>query len=505
MPSLIMVSDPDIVIVGSGMGGATLAYALRDSGAQILVLERGDFLPSEPENWDATAVFRGRRYQTDDRWYTGAGKPFAPETHYVVGGNTKVYGATLPRFRASDFETTDHAEGVSPGWPISYGVLAPFYAEAERLYGVHGSRDEDPTDPDRTDPFPEEAIDHEPAIQELAERLTDQGLRPYHLPLGVDAGRGGGCILCRTCDGFPCKLRAKHDAETASLRRAMERPNVSLRVRTQALQLITDATGKRVEALTVSKEGTIEQVRAGTFVLACGAVNSAALLLRSANDRHPHGLANASDQVGRNYMAHVNTVMMSLNVRRANPTTFQKTLGVNDFYLGDDGFPHPMGNLQLLGKLLPEMITRETRYVPQRLVRWLTDHSVDWWIMSEDLPVPENRVTLDSDERITVSWSPRGLRSHRELVARAKRMMRRAGYRVNITRRMGIATVAHQCGTVRFGTDPTSSVLDPYCRSHDVENLYVVDASFFPSSSAMNPALTVAAQALRVGAHMEAP
>jgi choline dehydrogenase-like flavoprotein len=495
--------DPDIVVIGSGMGGSTLAYALRDSGAKILVIERGDVLPVEPENWDATAVFRDRRYQTDERWVDASGTTFAPETHYVVGGNTKVFGATLPRFRASDFDDVEHAEGVSPAWPISYDTLAPYYAEAERVFGVHGMAGDDPTDPPRTEPFPEGAIVHEAAIQELGARLSDQGLHPYHLPMGVDAGEGGGCVLCGTCDGFPCKLRAKHDAETAALRRALERPEVTLQVRTHAIRLRTDTSGRRVVEVVVATDGGTDTIRAGTFVVAGGAVNSAALLLRSADERHLRGLANSSDQVGRNYMAHIDTVMMSIDPRRPNPTTFQKTLGVNDFYAGDERFPYPMGNLQLLGKVLPGMITNETRYLPGRTVRWMTEHSVDWWIMSEDLPMPENRVRVTRDDRIHVAWSPRGLRAHRELVSRAKTMMRRAGYRLNIAKRMGIAAVAHQCGTVRFGTDPATSVLDPFCRSHDVENLFVVDASFFPSSAAMNPALTIAAQALRVGAHIQ--
>lgn len=497
-----MADDPDVLIVGSGMGGSTLAYALRGHGAKVLIAERGDRLPVEPQNWDPRLVFHERRYQTHERWLTPSGESFAPETHYVVGGNTKVYGATLPRFRAEDFEPREHAEGLSPGWPFSYADLAPFYAEAERLFSVHGAAGEDPTEPERDGPYPHDPVDHEPRIAELGDRIAAQGLRPYHLPLAVDAGPGGACVLCGTCDGFPCRLRAKHDAETASLRGALRDPDVTLRTRTRAIRLLTDRSGRRVQAVEVDHAGRTERLRAGTFVVACGAINSAALLLRSASPEHPDGLANTSGLVGRNYMAHVNTVMMSLDPLRRNPTTFQKTLGVNDFYRGDDAFPHPMGNLQMLGKVLPGMIVDQTRWLPRGAVRWLTDHSVDWWIMTEDLPVPDNRVTLGTGDRIVVAWSPVGLRAHRELVTRAKRIMRRAGYPVNLSERMGVAAVAHQCGTLRSGTDPRTSVLDPYCRAHEVENLYAVDASFFPSSAAMNPALTVAAQALRVGAHL---
>jgi choline dehydrogenase-like flavoprotein len=370
------------------------------------------------------------------------------------------------------------------------------------LFGVHGAAGEDPMEPRRDGPYPHVLVDHEPRIAELADRLAAQGLRPYHLPLAVDAGPGGGCVLCRTCDGFPCRLRAKHDAETVSLRRALEDPDVELSTRTRAVRLVTDGSGRRVAAVEVEREGRRVTLRAGTVVVACGAINSAALFLRSASPEHPDGLANASGQVGRNYMAHANTVMMSIDPLHRNPTRFQKTLGINDFYLGDDMFPYPMGNLQMLGKVLPGMLIDRTRWLPGRAVRWLTDHSVDWWIMTEDLPDPDNRVTLGSGDRIVLSWSPVGLRAHAELVARAKRIMRRAGYPVNLTERMGVAAVAHQCGTLRSGTDPRTSVLDPHCRAHDVENLHVVDASFFPSSAAMNPALTVAAQALRVGAHL---
>lgn len=486
----------DIIIIGSGAGGGTLARALAGSGASILLVERGDFLPREPQNWIPEAVFAQGRYKPREVWYDDAGRPFYPGVHYVVGGNTKVYGAALPRLRREDFGPLQHEGGVSPGWPIGYKELEPYYAEAERLYGVHGAAGADPTDPPRSGPFPFPAVPHEPAIAELAERLRAQGLHPAPLPMGIDLREGGACVRCKTCDGFPCRVHAKADAEVRCVRPAVA-AGVALLTGACARRLLTDPLGKTVVAVEVERGGELLTLRAGLFVVACGAVNSAALLLRSAGDAHPAGLANRSGLVGRNYMVHNNTALMAVS-QRPNPTVFQKTLAVNDFYFGEPGFPYPMGNLQLLGKLQAGMLTANVPLVPRPVSAALAARSVDWWVMSEDLPDPENRVVLGPDSSIQIRWRPNNLAAHERLIATARRVMRRAGYPLVVVQRMGIATNSHQCGTLRFGGDPATSVLDPFCKAHDVENLYVVDSSFFPSSAAVNPALTIAAQALRV-------
>ena len=498
------VQHADVVIVGSGMGGGTLAWALRDSGARVLLIERGDFLPSEPENWSAQAVFGEKRYKAKEQWCDASGGWFSPGVHYFVGGNTKVYGAALPRLRQEDFGEIQHAGGVSPAWPISYDDLAPYYDRAEQLFWVHGEAGADPTDPPRSGPFPFPPMPPDPYMAELAERFREQGLHPAPLPIGLDYRPGGRCIRCGTCDAFPCRVMAKGDADVCAVRPALDSPNVEIWTESLVTRITTDLSGLRATGVEVDRGGDRVQVEADYVVAACGAVNSAALLLRSATNGHPHGLANNSGLVGRNYMVHTNSVLVAINPRRPNPTVFQKTISVNDFYRAgvNPEFPFPMGNLQPVGKLQGAMMRGAAPHVPDWSLRAAARRSVDWWVMSEDLPDPANRVTLDSSGNIVIHWRANNLAAHDQLVGHAKEMLRRAGYPVLLSRRMGIETNSHQCGTLRFGRDPGQSVLDPFCRAHDLDNLYVVDASFFASSAAVNPALTIAAQALRVGDHL---
>jgi len=487
----------DIVIIGSGMGGGTLAWALRNSGAKILIVERGGYLPREPENWSPTAVFKAKRYRTTEEFLDEKGRAFRPGIFYGVGGNTKVYGAALPRLRREDFGVLEHEDGVSPAWPISYDELEPYYAEAERLYRVHGTAGVDPTEPPRSTPFPFAAVPHEPVIAEIAESFSRQGLRPYPLQLGIDLRPGGTCIRCKTCDGFPCQVLAKSDAETCATAPALESPNVTMMTGARAVALRTDATGRRITEVEIDHAGERRRIVAKTYVLAAGAINSAALLLRSADDKRPTGLANSSGRVGRNYMAHVNSALMAIRPER-NATVFQKTLAVNDWYFGDRKSRLPMGNAQLLGKLQPGMLAASVPFLPKKVLAEISNRSVDWYLMTEDLPDPENRVSLDSSGRIILRWHPNNVGAHKRLIKAMSRAMRRAGYPMIQVRRLGLDATAHQCGTLRFGEDPATSVLDPLCRTHDVENLMVMDSSFLPSSGAQNPALTVAAQALRV-------
>ena len=492
----------DLVIIGTGMGGGALAYALRNTGRKILVLDRGDFLPSEPENWSPEAVFAQTRYKPKEKWFDENGRPFAPGVHYFVGGNTKVYGAALQRLRKEDFSTVEHEEGLSPAWPVSYEEFEPYYCRAEKMLSVHGQAGDDPTEPPRSAPFPFPAVAHEVFIEDLKKRLERQGLHPYFIPLGVDLRPGGRCIRCKTCDGFPCKVLAKSEADVSCIRPALDSRNIELMTRALARRLISD--GKRITELEIERDGHTQRITAELFVVSCGAANSAALLLRSASASNPTGLANSSGLVGRNYMVHTNTALMAINPFRVNPTVFQKTLAINDFYFsGEDGHRLPLGNLQLLGKLQAGMLTANQRWVPKPLLSASARRSIDWWVMSEDLPDPENRVMLRGDGGIQIRYRPNNLRAHNRLIRAAKRMLKRAGFPILLVQRMGIETNSHQCGTIRFGTDPTRSVLDSFCRSYDLPNLFVVDSSFFPCSSAVNPALTIAAQALRVADHIE--
>ncbi len=493
----------DFIIIGTGMGGGTLAYALRESGARILLIERGDYLPQEPQNWQVQAVFDEKRYKPSENWIDAKTKEsFKPGVHYYVGGNTKVYGAALPRFRRQDFEVLEHEEGTSPAWCISYDDLEPYYQLAEELFFVHGRAGDDPTEPERSQPYPFPPVDHEPYIEGLVGKLQSQGLNPFFLPMTIDLREGGRCIRCKTCDGFPCKVHAKGDADICCVRPALEHDNIEIWTGTIAKRILTDSSGKIATSVEVERNGELLTVSAEKIIVSCGATNSAILLLKSKNEHHPKGLANSSDMLGRNYMVHNNTAMTAVAPLKINPTIFQKTMAVNDFYFGDDDFAYPMGNLQMLGKLQAGMLSVAKPYIPKPVLVAMANRSVDWWVMSEDLPDPENRVFVGDDEQIHVQWKPNNRVAHKKLINRAVKMMRDAGYTFVFTETMGIETNSHQCGTARFGEDPETSVLNSFCQTHDIDNLYVMDSSFFPSSTAMNPALTICAQALRVADHL---
>lgn len=510
----------DVVIIGTGAGGGTLAHRLAPSGKRILLVERGDFIPREQDNWDPRAVNVEGKYAAKEVWRDAAGRDLHPHTNYGVGGNTKFYGAALFRMRREDFGELRHHGGISPAWPISYDELEPYYGEAERLYHVHGRRGEDPTEPSASAPYPHPPVRHEPRIQRLADDLAAQGLSPFHVPLGVmldEGNRKSACIRCRTCDGFPCLVGAKADAHVCAVEPALEAPNVTLMTRTKVERLMTDASGRTVTRLVCTRDGETFGIEADVVVVSCGAINSAALLLRSANDRHPNGLANGSDVVGRHYMGHINSVLMALS-RCPNPTVFQKTLGLNDFYFGSAEWPFPMGHISFVGKLDGETLKAGAPAVaPGWTLDLMARHSLDFWLTSEDLPDPGNRVTVDREGRIVLAYTPNNEEGHRRLVAKLKKLLEhqspcpvhgkdchRGLFARNLFlgQRIPLAGVAHQNGTIRFGRDPRTSALDTNCRAHELDNLYVVDGSFFPSSAAVNPALTIMANALRVGDHL---
>jgi choline dehydrogenase-like flavoprotein len=492
----------DIIIIGSGAGGGTIAHALAPSSARILVIERGDFVPREEENWSPEAVWKHLRYRVQERWLDRKGREFQPYTHYCVGGNTKFWGSVLYRLRREDFQAVEHADGVSPAWPITYETLEPYYERAECLFQVRGEHGHDPTEPSRR-PYKHAAVPHAPGMAALVTQLRAMGLHPSPLPLGLlRPGASDGCQLCNTCNSFPCKVQAKSDAEVCCVRPALEQPTVTLWTNSQARRLLTDASGSRVESVEVERNGLVQLVSAPLVIVSCGAVNSAALLLRSANDRHPNGLANSSGLVGRRYMAHLATMMQGFHPFRRNETVFQKTVGINDFYLhgADGGFP--LGQLQSQGRTHGVMAQTVAPWIPLWAYDAWVARGVDWLAVSEDLPREENRVTVEADGMIRLHYRPNNLSAHRQLVREAKRILRKLGFWVVVAHSHRERNTTHQCGTLVFGTDARRSVLDTYCRAHDLENLFVVDASFFPSSAAVNPGLTIAAQALRVADHI---
>ena len=516
-----MANAYDVIVIGSGAGGGTLVHTLAPSGKRILLLERGDYVRREKENWDSRAVNVNGRYQTKEIWKDLDGRDLHPHTNYAVGGNTKFYGAALFRLRKADFGELQHHGGMSPAWPVTYDEMEPYYSRAERMYHVHGERGEDPTDPYASEPYPHPAVSHETRLQHLAEDFARSGLRPFHTPLGIQldekSPHRSRCIRCATCDGYPCLVRAKADAQVLAVDPALEFPNVTLLTNAFVERLETTASGRAVNKVVVRRNGEREEYSADIVVVSAGAINSAALLLRSASDRHPQGLANRSGVVGRHYMGHINSVLMAVS-KCPNPTIFQKTLSVNDFYFGSDDFPYPMGHISFVGKLDGAALSAGAPAIaPGFTLDLMARHSLDFWLTSEDLPDPENRVTLGSQGDIVLSYRPNNEEGHKKLIAKLKKLMNQQracpmhGHECHqglfarnlyLGERIPLAGVAHQNGTIRFGTDPEASALDRNCKAHDVDNLYVVDASFFPSSGAVNPGLTIMANALRVGDHL---
>ncbi len=501
----------DAIIIGTGAGGGTLAYKLAQSGKSILILERGDYIPREKENWDTEEVFIKGRYKAKENWTDKKGKVFHPGIHYCVGGNTKVYGAALLRMREADFKELKHAGGVSPAWPIEYNDLAKYYLEAEQLYAVHGERGSDPSEPKEQAPYPYSPLPHEDRIQKLNEDLIELGLKPFALPIGLnqDQKNTEAPYVLDRFDGFPDPTELKADAHVNAIKKIIDLPNVTLVTNALVERLETDSTGGRISKVIV-KNGDQEVTYQGDVVaVCCGAINSAALLLRSKNEHHPNGLANSTDLVGRNYMAHNNSAMLAIS-NNPNPSKFGKTLGLNDFYFGDEKFEFPMGHIQMLGKSDAVMYKEDApSFAPGLTLEYLAKHSLDFWMTSEDLPDPDNRVTLDDSGNIQLHYTENNLEGHKQLKKKLKWILEHVGCKTHLLpnnlylgKKIPIAGTAHQCGTIRFGYDPHTSVLNPMCQAHEVENLYVVDGSFFPSSSAVNPGLTIMAMACRVGEYL---
>lgn len=493
-----MNGSPDIVIIGSGMGGATLAAALAPTDKSIVILERGEWLQDTPECRDDRAIFEHDFFRPDETWLDGEGNAFNPGNYYYVGGNTKFYGAVLLRYRAEDFEKLTHLGGISPAWPISYSDMEPFYQAAEEMYQVHGDAHQDASEPEHSGAYPYPPVQDEPAIEQMREKLRGAGVKPSSLPLAVDIDlwlKQG----ATPWDAFPDTNGGKKDAETVGITNALAHKNVTLITGALVTKLVSG--GSQITAVEYEVDGNRDTLHPATVVLSAGAVNSAALLLRSANEEHPNGLANSSDMVGRNFMNHNCSALLAIHPFIRNDAVYQKTLQINDFYLRGGPDDLPLGNVQLLGKVSGNILASQSK-IPRIASNWIARHSVDWYVMSEDLPDPNSRVTVRGDE-IILDWKRSNWETHEALISKAKGTFRRAGYPIVVSRSFDRRTPSHQCGTLRFGVDPKTSVLDTFCRSHDHSNLFVVDASFLPNSAAVNPALTVAAQALRVAEHIK--
>ncbi len=488
--------DADVVIIGSGMGGATLAAALAPTGRRILILERGEHLRPSAKDRDVAAIFRDGAFRPNEVWLDGSDRLFNPGNYYNVGGNSKFYGAALIRYRDADFGPVAHLGGTTPGWPIGYPELEADYQTAEALYQVRGNAADDPTEPHHSGSYPLPPVPDEPDMADLRKRLSQAGLNPSSIPLGVDlsAWLSGGQT---TWDAYPNTGRGKLDAETSGLAMALRHDNVTLRAGCPVETINVDQTG-RVSGVRLSQGETIASP---LIVVAAGAVQTAALLLRSANEKYPAGIANRSDQVGRNFMNHNCSAVLALHPFRKNRSVYQKTLMLNDFYLATNDRA-PLGNVQMLGKITGEILAAHSG-LPHWLAKQVAARSFDFYAMSEDLPNPESRVSLCNGQ-IKLDWRRSNWAAHTRLVKTLKSKLRQAGFPVVVSRPFDRRTPSHQCGTARMGDDPAQCVVDSHCRSHDHRNLFIVDASVLPTSAAVNPALTIAALALRAGRHIAA-
>lgn len=503
----------EFIVIGSGAGGGTVAHELAMAGREVLMLERGDFLPAEAQNWNPAAVFGQGRYVSQETWTDSGGKPFQPQSHYFVGGATKLYGAALFRLRPEDFNVMQHIDGASPQWPVTYADMETWYTRAEQMYHVHGRHGTDPTEGSWSGQYPHPPVTHSARIQAISDGLQLAGYRPFPAPSAVlldeDTAREPSaqfpCVKCSTCDGHPCMVHAKADAEVIGVQPLLELPNFTLKAGAEVVRLINDKITRRVYGVQArfakNPVGQQEYIfTADTVILAAGAVNSAKILLAS-------GIGNSSDQVGRNYMCHNSRAVLMVGAE-PNTTVFQKTLSLNDFYLGRDSGGWPLGNIQMVGKSTAAAMRGESKLaelVPGWTLSQVARHAVDWWLTTEDLPLPESRVTLDPGGNVRLAYTRTNDREAEMLYRELRIMMRHLGARAHhvfTSKPMGLSAVAHQAGTCRMGDDPYSSVVDGNLRSWDVPNLYVVDASVFPSVGAVNPALTVMALALRAGSHL---
>lgn len=498
----------DVVIIGSGAGGGTLAARLASTGKRVLLLERGEFLPRERANWDVHEVVDNARYQANETYFDARGGPFRPFTHYCVGGNTKLYGAALLRLRETDFEETRHADGISPAWPITYAELEPYYARAEAMYSVHGEHGLDPSGPPTSAQYRHSPVPHEPRIAALAQRLAAIGLHPFPMPLGVrlpnDREGVRAPLNLGLFDGFPDPTESKADAHVVGVNAALEHPNFRLWTGAYVERLNTSPTGREVQSVRVRRGVETLDVRANIVVVACGAIQSAALMLRSHGEAHPQGLGNAHDLVGRHYMCHNNGAVIAYS-DEPNLSSFQKTFAITDYYHRGPESAYPLGAIQLMGRSDPRTL-RDcfAASLPEATVEHLAQHTVDFWLTTEDLPRAGNRISLTRDG-VRVAYERTNAGAYAQLKQALMRDITRAEpdrEHVFGSYELGISGVSHQCGTLRFGRDPQTSVLDTQCRVHGVDNVYVADSSFFCSSGAVNPSLTIMANALRVGDHL---
>ncbi len=473
----------DAIVVGSGPGGSTTAYKLSAQGLRVLVVEQGEAVTTtERKAGDPIGLFMARVFPKDWQKLQSWG---------CVGGLSKFYGASLYRMRESDFRETALEGGVSPAWPITYGELEPFYVEAEHLFRVHGSSYGDPSEPPRSGPYPYPPLPHHPLLRELVDSLEATGTAVSPIPLGIDYGPGGKCVMCGTCDGYMCQLDAKMDAETAALRPALKSGLVDLVTGAECLRILTDRTGARVTGALIRINGETREVHAGVVVSACGYSGTPSLLRRSRTDAHPEGLGNNGGALGRYLCGHyAGYAVLPMGWKPVgNPHI--KTFGIMKYYEPDDAWPYPTGTVQIVGKM--PMWEFAPRLV-HPIIKALSSRYVSFLYMTDAPPTREARLLFKDDTFVGRIEPPRNPKTFKRLKNLLVSAFRRAGYRLIAP---PSCHLSHPAGTARMGDDPSTSVVDRDGMVHGIEGLYVADASVLPSAGAVNTALTIIALALR--------
>jgi choline dehydrogenase-like flavoprotein len=475
-------STYDAVVIGTGIGGSTFAYGLARRGLKVAVVERGDFL--KPDIPDLSPLHNYYFLETP-----------------AVGGQTKSFGAAMYRLRESDFSAVEMESGVSPAWPITYVDLEPYYGEAESLFRVHGSSLNDATEPPRSAPWPHDPIPHQGPARELVERLIGRaGVPVSHIPRGIDYDpeHGGKCVLCRRCDAYYCPRDAKMDAEVAALRPALATGRVTILTKTECLRVLTTADGRKVTGVQLRRDGNETTVLAGMVAVCCGLTATPELLWRSRTSRHTNGLANASGALGRNWATHTTGWVFPIALGVQKKPFHQKTFAINAFYHSGPGSAYPMGVIQAAGNIEPLGMSRRYRYFAEALL----NHSFQAFVMTEALPSMDTGYALSDDGATEIGEPIRNKQTFAKLRRHASDIFRSAGYRVFSP---SVEMRFHSVGTARMGTDAGNSIVDGHCKAHDIDGLFVVDASALPTSGAVNSGLTIAAVALRAAAAAQLP
>ena len=492
----------DVIVIGSGAAGGTLAGQLSRSGKRVLVLERGAAMPLADQNVADVDLFRKDRYHPGEQWFGTDGDPFSPQTIYALGGNTKIWGGVLERMRQKEFAGLQFQEGAAPAWELSYESFAPFYNRAEQLYRVHGEQGVDPSEPPRESAFPFQPKPIEPFMQELRLSLERQGLHPYLLPQSWSESA----------------LDPTGDAELFGIDPARAQASVQVRERARVRRLHVNPSGTEVRGVEADIDGQCWLFNAHVVVLAAGAINTAEILLRSATEHHSRGLANGSDQVGRNLMKPQLTSIIQL-AAEPNSGRYPRSLGITDYYWGDSNVSFPLGSIASGGGVLqdalfaesPPVLSLVTKLMPNFGLEQLAARSVAWWAMSAVLPDPHNRLTLRGNH-LQIHYLPNNREAHDRLVYRwidtlklvendpACHVVKPAP--THPRGEAPLTVMGSVCGTCRMGSNPATSVVDLNGRAHELSNLYIADASVFPSCPAVGIGLTVIANALRVGDHV---